>query len=245
MRKLLSALLLTAMLLLSGCLDVSDGQNTQKFDGLDYNPPITAPDFTLTNQYNTTTSVSEHAGKVVIVAFTYTHCPDVCLAVEANLYSVMTELGPDYGTDVEIISITIDPMRDTPEHLLNWTTARGYVWPHVTSEDHMVMMDLWYEWGIAVDNEHSNSNHSDQGENENEENETSEEEHHEEGEREDEGQEGEAAEIYEVGHSTVTFIIDQGGMKRIAWVGSDWSVHGFLEDIYTLMGEDGHLTHGY
>ena len=233
MRRFLCTLLLASMLLLPGCLDVGDGQDTQKFNGLDYNPPITAPDFTLTNQHNTTTTLSDHSGKVVVVAFTYTHCPDVCLAVEANLYSVMTELGTDYGTDVEIISITIDPMRDTPEHLLNWTTTHNYTWPHVTSEDHMVMVDLWNDWGIAVDNEHINSNHSDHGENE-----TSEEEHHEEDEHEDEGQEGEAAEIYEVGHSTVTFIIDQDGMKRIAWVGSDWSVHGFLEDIRTLMDED-------
>ena len=55
----------------------------------------------------------------------------------------------------------------------------------------------------------------------------------------------EAAEIYEVGHSTVTFIIDDDGMKRVAWVGSDWSVHGFLEDVYTLMGEDKQTSHGH
>ena len=233
MRRLLCALLLASMLLLSGCLDVSDGQDTQKFNGRDYDPPISAPDFTLTNQHNTTTTLSDHSGKVVVVAFTYTHCPDVCLAVEANLYSVMTELGTDYGTDVEIISITIDPMRDTPEHLLNWTTTHNYTWPHVTSEEHMVMMDLWFEWGIGVDNEHINSNHSDDGENE-----TGDEGEHDEDEHESEGQEDEALDTYEVGHSTVTFIIDKGGMKRIAWVGSDWSVHGFLEDIYTLMDED-------
>ena len=245
MNKLLIAVLLATMLLLPGCLHEGDGHDTQKFNGLDYNPSITAPDFTLTNQHNATTTLSEHSGKVVVVAFTYTHCPDVCLAVEANLYSVMTELGPDYGSDVEIISISIDPMRDTPEHLLNWTTERGYTWPHVTSDNHMVMMGLWNDWGIAVDNDHINSDHSDHGDDNTSQNATSEEDHHEEGGHENEGQDGEAAEIYEVGHSTVTFIIDDDGMKRVAWVGSDWSVHGFLEDVYTLMGEDEHTSHGH
>ena len=218
MRKLLGALLLTAMLLLSGCLDVSDGQNTQKFNGLDYNPPITAPDFTLTNQHNTTTTLSDHSGKVVVVAFTYTHCPDVCLAVEANLYSVMGDLGSEYGSDVEIISITVDPVRDTPEHLANWTSEHGYTWPHVTSDNHALLVELWNDWGVAVNNEHINSNHSENEGHENDEHEN---------------------DTYEVGHSTtITFLVDRNGMKRVSWSGFDWSVDGLLADIHTLMGED-------
>ena len=218
MRRLLSALLLATMLLLSGCLDGSDGQDTQKFNGLDYNPPITAPDFTLTNQYNTTTTLSDHSGKVVVVAFTYTHCPDVCLAVEANLYSVMGDLGSEYGSDVEIISITVDPVRDTPEHLANWTSEHGYTWPHVTSDNHTLLVELWNDWGVAVNNEHINGNHSEN-------------EGHENDEREND--------TYEVGHSTtITFLVDRNGMKRVSWSGFDWSVDGLLTDIHTLMDED-------
>jgi peroxiredoxin len=39
-----------------------------------------------------------------------------------------------------------------------------------------------------------------------------------------------------VGHSTVTFILDKEGKKRVAWVGSDWSTDEFLEDILALIG---------
>ena len=218
MRRFLCTLLLASMLLLPGCLDVGDGQDTQKFNGLDYNPPITAPDFTLTNQHNTTTTLSDHSGKVVVVAFTYTHCPDVCLAVEANLYSVMGDLGSEYGSDVEIISITVDPVRDTPEHLANWTSEHGYTWPHVTSDNHTLLVELWNDWGVAVNNEHINGNHSENEGHENDEHEN---------------------DTYEVGHSTtITFLVDRNGMKRVSWSGFDWSVDGLLTDIHTLMDED-------
>jgi hypothetical protein len=46
---------------------------------------------------------------------------------------------------------------------------------------------------------------------------------------------GDAEEVYEVGHSTVTYIVDRNGQKRVAWVGSDWHVDEFLEDIQALI----------
>jgi hypothetical protein len=44
-----------------------------------------------------------------------------------------------------------------------------------------------------------------------------------------------AEEVYDVGHSTVTYIVDRNGQKRVAWVGSDWHVEEFLEDIQALV----------
>jgi hypothetical protein len=44
-----------------------------------------------------------------------------------------------------------------------------------------------------------------------------------------------AQDTYDVGHSTVTFILDKEGKKRVAWVGSDWSADEFLEDILALI----------
>ena len=46
---------------------------------------------------------------------------------------------------------------------------------------------------------------------------------------------GEAEDEYNVGHSTVTFILDREGYKRVAWVGSDWNADEFLEDIQALI----------
>ncbi len=156
------SILLVASLLLSGC--VGEAEDELEFNGTEFGNPPLAPDFTLTDQHGDALTLSDLEGRVIVVAFVYTNCPDICIAISANMAWLQANLG-EYEERVVFISITIDPMRDTTEHLLNWTTTRGYTWPHVTSEDHMVMVDLWNDWGIAVDNEHINSNHSDHGEN--------------------------------------------------------------------------------
>ena len=229
--RTIAILLLGLMIVLPGCIESQsdDHGHDVEFNGLEYQPPISAPDFTLTDQNGNNVSLSDSDGKVVVVGFTYTHCPDVCLVVEANMNFVKSQLGDD-ASNVAFISISIDPARDTPEHLLEWTSQMGYDWPHLTSENHMTLLAMWSSWGIAVDNDHINSNHSDHGETDNSssgDNSTDDDEHDEHGE--------EAVEEYLVGHSTVTFILDQDGNKRVAWVGSEWSTAEFLEDIQTLL----------
>ncbi len=120
-----------------------------------------APDFTLTDQNGQSVSLSDFEGKVVVLAFTYTACPDVCLAIEANLDYVKGEMSDE--DDLVILSMTIDPARDTPEHLLEWTTQQGYDWPHLTSNDHSELQEVWSDYNLLVDNAHINSDHSDHG----------------------------------------------------------------------------------
>jgi protein SCO1/2 len=68
------------------------------------------------------------------MTFIYTHCPDVCPAATYQLTKLQEALGDNYGTSVEILSITVDPERDTVERLANWSTERNASWPHLTSE---------------------------------------------------------------------------------------------------------------
>ena len=149
-------LLITA---LSGCIGGHDDE--YEFHGLEYDPASPAPDFTLTDQNGQNVSLSDFEGKVVVVAFTYTACPDVCLAIEANLHYVNTEMADE--DDLVILSMTIDPARDTPEHLWGWTNVRGYDWPHLTSENHSELQHVWSDYNLLVDNDHINSDHSDHG----------------------------------------------------------------------------------
>jgi cytochrome oxidase Cu insertion factor (SCO1/SenC/PrrC family) len=44
--------------------------------------------------------------------------------------------------------------------------------------------------------------------------------------------------MYEVGHNTVTFIIDKNGNKRLVYTGSDWSTADFMEDLSYLLHDD-------
>tara|TARA_B100000700_G_scaffold279392_1_gene328282 strand:- start:5047 stop:6159 length:1113 start_codon:yes stop_codon:yes gene_type:complete len=143
---------------LSGCIGGDDGY---KFNGIEYDPASPAPDFTLIDQNGEEVSLSDFEDKVVVIAFTYTICPDVCLAIEANLDYIDEQMSDE--SDLVILSITIDPARDTPEHLWEWTNVRGYDWPHLTSYDHSELQEVWHDYSLLVDNDHINSDHSDHG----------------------------------------------------------------------------------
>jgi cytochrome oxidase Cu insertion factor (SCO1/SenC/PrrC family) len=145
------ALLFSLILLLPGCL--GSGEGGVELLGIEYKDPREAPDFTLINQDGESVSLDDYDGKVVVVAFIYTSCPDICLIISANLHYVHQNLG-DYGYDVEILSVTIDPARDTVAHLSEWTQAMGYEWNHLTNERGSVMQAVWDDWNVLVDSEH-------------------------------------------------------------------------------------------
>src|SRR6188472_4131792 len=73
-----------------------------------------APDFALTSEDGAQVTLQSLRGKVVAVTFIYTWCPDICPMLTDKMARVQDELGPDFGTKVAFVSITIDPERDTP-----------------------------------------------------------------------------------------------------------------------------------
>lgn len=84
------------------------------FHGAVLQSPKPAQDFTLTNQYGQKTSLNDYEGKVVLLYFGYTACPDVCPTTLAELKKA-TELLGDRSDEVQTIMITVDPERDTVE----------------------------------------------------------------------------------------------------------------------------------
>ena len=61
-------------------------------------------------------SVKDFAGKVVVVFFGFTQCPDVCPTSMVELAGIKKALGAD-GSKLQVVFITVDPERDTPELL--------------------------------------------------------------------------------------------------------------------------------
>ena len=149
MKKLL-VILITSCLFFSGCLQSS---NDLYLYGTEYKNPPDAPDFTLLNQDGESVTLSDYYNKVVVVAFIYTSCPDICLAISANLAWVHENLG-EYSDDVVILSVTIDPARDTVERFSQWTEANGYEWDHLSAERPSTLVNVWNSWNIVVDNDH-------------------------------------------------------------------------------------------
>jgi protein SCO1/2 len=75
-----------------------------------------AHDFALPDQDGKVRSLKDFAGKVVVVFFGYTQCPDVCPTTMQELAQVKEMLGPD-GERLQAVFVTVDPERDTAELL--------------------------------------------------------------------------------------------------------------------------------
>lgn len=97
----------------------------------------TAPDFTLESAHGGEFSFHESDGKVRVVEFMYTRCPDVCAPTTMAMARMQEAVREKGWTDkVQFISITVDPEEDTPEvlqayserigaELDNWVFLRG------------------------------------------------------------------------------------------------------------------------
>ncbi|MDQ6645627.1 MAG: SCO family protein [Pseudomonadota bacterium] len=71
-------------------------------------------DFKLINDQGKAVTGADYRGKVVLLYFGYTHCPDVCPLTMAQLHVVMQRLGP-LADNVRILFVSVDPARDTPK----------------------------------------------------------------------------------------------------------------------------------
>lgn len=76
--------------------------------------PFPAPDFLLTDQDAQPFGLSDMRGKVVLLDFIFTHCPGPCPMLSTKFSHVQRRLGERLGTQVMLVSVTIDPRRDTP-----------------------------------------------------------------------------------------------------------------------------------
>lgn len=80
------------------------------------NPPREAPNVTLTDHNGQPFDLSAQRGKVVLLFFGFTSCPDVCPSTLADIATVKRELGAD-ADKLQVAMITVDPETDTPEQL--------------------------------------------------------------------------------------------------------------------------------
>ena len=95
---------------------VLNSLRSRTLHGLPIDPIEPAPDFTLLNQDRQFVSLSEYHGRVVLLFFGFTNCPDECPATMAVWRQVDSMLGAD-AEQVTYLFITVDPVRDTPEQL--------------------------------------------------------------------------------------------------------------------------------
>jgi protein SCO1/2 len=110
-------LLVLAAVALAGC-----SGSGQSFKNTDITGAGYGKDFALTDDTGKARTLADFRGKVVVMFFGYTHCPDVCPTTLAELKVVKEQLGED-GKRLQVLFVTLDPERDTRELLHNYSRA--------------------------------------------------------------------------------------------------------------------------
>jgi cytochrome oxidase Cu insertion factor (SCO1/SenC/PrrC family) len=109
-------------------------------------------DFTLVDQNAHEATFRQLAGRVVVVAFAYTTCPDVCPLITAALRRVQVGLSPAERKKVFLLTITTDPEIDSPTVLANYGKryrADFTNWSFLTG-DQAALKKVWKNFGVGV-----------------------------------------------------------------------------------------------
>nr|WP_314898766.1 SCO family protein [uncultured Deefgea sp.] len=109
------ALLLITCILLGAC-------SRPEFQGADISDGPIGGNFTLTDHHGKIRHSDEFKGKVLVLFFGFTQCPDVCPTTMSELKATMTQLG-EQAKDIQVLFVSVDPERDTNQILSEYVPA--------------------------------------------------------------------------------------------------------------------------
>jgi protein SCO1 len=115
---MLRGLLFVAALVAAGC----DSQQSTPFNGIDVTGKSLGGPLALNDFDGKPRTLADFRGKVVVITFGYTQCPDVCPTTLQDLNAAVKKLGPD-ASRVQVLFVTVDPKRDKPELLREYVPA--------------------------------------------------------------------------------------------------------------------------
>ncbi len=150
------ALLVVAGLAIAGLVltGVMPGTKTSHTSGIIAGSPQVGGEFTLVNNKGEVVTDKDFHGKMMLVFFGYTFCPDVCPTEMQTFTQVMDQLGDD-AKEVAPVFITVDPKRDTVEVIDEFVNAFGPSIVGLTgTEDQITQVKKRYRaYGKKVDND--------------------------------------------------------------------------------------------
>jgi protein SCO1/2 len=123
-------------------------RSKQAFHGSVIDPPMPAPDFTLTSQASEKVSLSDLRGKYILLFFGYTNCPDECPATMGVLKQVYSQL-KDQADKIQVVFVTTDPAHDTPQALGEFLNRFDPSFIGLTGTK-AELQPIWANYGVTV-----------------------------------------------------------------------------------------------
>ena len=119
--------------------------------------PTAAPDFTLTDGITGhAVTLSSQQGKVVVLSFLYTHCPDVCPLTAEQFRAAQQKLTADERAGTVFVAVSVDPRQDTPEAVQAFARDHGLVTGFVFLIGGAAQLQpVWSAWGIRIETDPS------------------------------------------------------------------------------------------
>ena len=123
-----------------------------------------APPLQLHNYLGETVNIDSYLGKAVLVTFLYTHCPDVCPLITADLRVALKLMGPATSSKVQVIAVSVDPRGDTRASVAAFLARHGMTGRMkylIGSAKELAA--AWQAWGVGSERDAGNPtfvNHS-------------------------------------------------------------------------------------
>lgn len=133
-----------------GATNHASQPSSRTLQGFVLKPPKPAASLTLHNYTGSSVSLAALRGKAVLVTFIYTHCPDVCPLITANLANAQRQLGAE-ARHLQILAVTVDPRRDTPAAVRTFLAAHDAT----GRMDYLLgtrarLRRVWRAWNVGV-----------------------------------------------------------------------------------------------
>lgn len=118
-------------------------------------PPLLVKDFALQTTNGSTFHLSDQKGKIVLLFFGYTNCPDFCPTTLTTFKQVYEKLGED-APRVKFVMISVDPDRDTPEKIAAYVAQFNSDFSGL-SGSRKDLEPIWNQFGVLVEKQNSDS----------------------------------------------------------------------------------------
>ena len=212
-----------------GLLIVMACSGSGSFQGTTLNPADVAPSFQLRDQVGDPVGLSDLAGKVVVLTFLYTYCPDVCPLVTETLRRTHQLLGSD-ASEVELVAITVDPKRDTVERAYQYSQEKDMLnrWRFLVGSEEQIA-SIWRAYwldpvrdaGVSQDDSHGDG--------------LQDQDDHNEGDVGARATTDGVANGYLVSHTAPVFLIDRRGYRRVLFTDLSLDPQPLVHDIRLLI----------